>query len=155
MEHLFETELELPLPIEKVFAFFAEAANLQRITPPELHFQIMTPSPIDLKPGALIDYRLHLLGIPFGWRTVISAWDPPHSFTDEQLRGPYASWIHRHTFVPTEKGTMIRDRVRYRLPLFPFGEIAYPLVHHQISRIFAYRKSAVVAELMKNGAGAC
>jgi ligand-binding SRPBCC domain-containing protein len=145
VEHLLESELTLPYPVEKVFAFFAEAGNLERITPKELRFHIVTPSPIVLAAGATIEYRLKLFAIPFGWRSVISEWDPPRSFTDEQVKGPYALWVHRHTFEPEGAGTLIRDRVRYKLPFGPVGNLAHPLVRRQLSRIFDYRRRAVEA----------
>lgn len=143
MEHRFESVTDLAYPIDSVFAFFSDAGNLQRITPPELHFSVQTSLPIDIREGTLIDYRLKLFGVPFTWRTLISEWNPPHSFTDEQLRGPYAQWIHRHTFRPTPTGTEMRDVVRYRLPLSPLGDIAYPLVARQVARIFSHRGSAI------------
>ena len=142
MAYTLRTALDLPLPQPQVFAFFAEAGNLGRITPPELGFEILTP-PIALKAGALIDYRLRLFGVPFLWRTRITEWDPPHAFVDEQIQGPYAEWVHRHTFAPLpDGGTRIQDEVRYRLPLSPLGEIAYPLVRLQLQRIFRYRQAA-------------
>ncbi|HJQ97450.1 MAG TPA: SRPBCC family protein [Candidatus Polarisedimenticolaceae bacterium] len=145
MEHLLEAEQRLPYSVEQVFGFFAEADNLERITPRELRFAIVTPRPIVLAASATIDYRLRLFGIPFGWRSVITEWDPPRAFTDEQVEGPYALWIHRHTFEPERGGTMIRDRVRYRLPLGPLGDLAHPLVRRQLARIFDYRRRAVEA----------
>jgi ligand-binding SRPBCC domain-containing protein len=145
--HRFETETEIPLPPEEVFPFFAAAENLERITPPELRFRILTALPIEMGRGTLIDYRLRLEGIPFRWRTEISEWDPPRAFTDRQLRGPYHTWIHRHTFEPMGSGTLMRDRVDYRLPLWPFGEPALPLVRRKIARIFEYRREMIRALL--------
>ncbi|RPI32004.1 MAG: CDP-paratose 2-epimerase [Actinomycetota bacterium] len=148
MDHLLHTTLELPLPVEDVFPFFAEAGNLQRITPPELGFEILTPQPVEMRRGTLLEYRLSLFGVPFSWRTEIAAWDPPHGFIDMQLSGPYAAWEHTHTFAPIESGTLIDDQVRYRLPLSPLGDVAYPLVRRQLARIFAYRRQAVAAALL-------
>ena len=141
--HVFRTSIELPLPRERVFPFFADAANLEVITPPELRFRIVSPRPIVMEEGALIRYRLRLLGIPFGWLTRITEWDPPHAFVDEQLQGPYRVWIHRHVFTEVPGGTRINDEVCYALPLFPVGELASPLVAFQVRRIFAYRAEAI------------
>lgn len=143
-DHFIRTRLVIPRPREEVFPFFAQAENLGRITPPELAFRIRTPLPVLMKAGALIDYTIGLHGIPMRWRTRISEWDPPHSFVDEQLQGPYALWVHRHTFTDHPSGgTLIADEVRYRLPLWPLGDLALPLVRRQLRRIFAYRQEAV------------
>lgn len=153
LEHRLRTTLHLPLPRPEVFAFFAEAANLGRITPPELNFTILTPPPIVMGAGTRIDYRLSLFGLPFRWQTLISCWEPPQLFIDEQLAGPYRRWVHRHTFAEDgQGGTLMEDEVLYRLPCAPFGEAAYPLVQRQLERIFAYRRQTVV-ELLCPGAG--
>ena len=110
------TWLWLPEPRERVFAFFADAHNLERITPPFLRFRILNTSPIVMGPGALIDHKLRLHGVPINWRTEITTWEPPARFCDTQLRGPYTEWIHTHTFDEHDGGTMVRDEVRYRLP---------------------------------------
>ena len=137
----FRCEIWLPLPPEELFPFFADAGNLDAITPKWLNFRITTPQPVEMRAGALIDYRLRVRGMPLRWRTLIREWNPPHHFVDEQLRGPYRQWIHRHTFEPQNGGTLARDIVHYAVP---FDFIAHPLfVRRDIERIFAYRQEAL------------
>lgn len=141
--HNLATELWLPRAPEELFPFFAEAANLERITPPWLSFRITTPRPIEVRAGARIDYRLRLRGIPVGWRTRIAVWEPPRRFVDEQLRGPYRLWVHEHGFAAGDGGTWCRDLVRYA-PIG--GALAHRLlVARDVTAIFAYRRAALRA----------
>jgi ligand-binding SRPBCC domain-containing protein len=141
-EHILETQMELPLKLTEVFPFFCDTVNLERITPPELHFQITTPPPIRITLGTVVDYRLRLYALPFRWRSEITVWRPPHEFVDEQIQGPYCLWVHRHQFREENGATTIIDIVRYQLPFWPLGEAIYPLLKLQLGRIFNYRQQA-------------
>lgn len=148
-EHVLRARMTLPLPIDDVFAFFATPENLQRITPPELDFRMVTPPPIVMGRGVRIDYRLSLFGLSFGWQTEIACWRPPLEFVDTQLSGPYAQWIHHHRFEQIAGGTAIEDEVRYRLPVPVLGEIAHPVVRLQLERIFRFRQKRIRAALLE------
>ncbi len=140
--HEFQCEVWLAVPPEELFPFFADATNLQLLTPGWLSFEILTPTPIAMGEGALIDYRLRVRGIPLRWRTRINLWQPPLRFVDEQIRGPYRQWIHEHTFESRDGGTLARDHVRYAVP---GGAIMNSLfVRRDIERIFAYRQKILV-----------
>jgi ligand-binding SRPBCC domain-containing protein len=139
--HEFRCELWLPRTPEQLFPFFADAANLDAITPPWLHFHIVTPRPIAMRPGSLIDYRLRVRGLPLRWRTLIRDWQPPHRFVDEQLRGPYRQWVHEHTFEASDGGTLARDVVRYAVPLDWILHRWF--IRPDIEKIFAYRQLAL------------
>jgi ligand-binding SRPBCC domain-containing protein len=148
--HKILTSMHLPMKIEDVFTFFYEAINLQRITPPELDFRILTPLPIEIGLGTTIDYQLRLFGIPFRWRSEITVWNPPYEFVDMQVSGPYKLWEHTHKFFRDNEGTIIEDSIKYRLPFWPFGEMAYPLVKTQLKRIFRYRQQTIRHLLLKD-----
>lgn len=136
-EEVLDQALWLPRPRAEVFPFFADARNLECLTPPWLHFQILTPLPIPMQVGTLIDYRLKVHGVPLRWRTRIEVWDPPECFVDVQVRGPYRLWHHTHRFEAREGGTLCRDRVRY----WPRGGawVNWLFVRRDVERIFAYR----------------
>ena len=136
-------ELWLPEKRDTVFSFFADARNLEAITPPWLNFRILTPAPITMRAGARIDYRLRVHGFPVKWKTEISAWEPPFRFVDRQLRGPYRQWIHTHTFEEKDGGTLCRDLVEYAVLGGRF--IEWLLVRRDVEKIFAYRRDAMRA----------
>lgn len=139
--HLLKQEQRIPAPLETVFPFFARPENLGKLTPGFLGFELLTPSPIPMHVGALIDYVVSVNGVPMRWTTGISEYDPPHRFVDVQLRGPYSFWHHTHTFEAVGEETIIRDEVRYALPFGPLGEIAHALmVKRQLSTIFNFRR---------------
>ncbi len=138
----------LPGAPDEVFGFFADAANLEAITPPWLGFRIVTPKPIHMAAGTLIEYRLALHRIPIRWLTRIEVWEPGERFVDVQLRGPYRLWHHTHSFEARDDGTLVRDRVRYALPLGPLGELAHrALVRRDLERIFDFRHERVARRL--------
>lgn len=141
----------VPRPVAEVFPFFADAGNLQRITPPELDFAITSPLPIAMREGARIAYRLRLWGIPLHWLTGIERWEPGRVFVDRQLSGPYRLWRHTHRFRAEDGGTRIEDEVRFALPLQPLGELALPLVRRQLDRIFRFRTEAIAGILGGTG----
>lgn len=148
----FVAEQWLPRPVDEVFPFFSEARNLQDITPPWLSFAIEKVSEEPIRQGTLIDYRLKLHGFPLKWRTRIENWEPNREFVDNQLSGPYAKWRHTHSFVPAGNGTLMRDRVAYRLPLGALGKrMAHWRVRHQIEEIFAYRRKRISEIFAKPG----
>ena len=147
--HTLVREQRLPGPPDEVFGFFADAGNLEAITPPWLSFEIVTPRPIEMGRGTLIEYGLRLHGVPVSWLTRIEVWEPGRRFVDQQLRGPYALWHHGHEFAPAPAGgTLMRDTVRYALPAGPFGALAHRLfVRRDLDRIFDHRSTAVAERI--------
>jgi hypothetical protein len=142
--HILERTQVIERPLEATFAFFSDAFNLEKITPEFLRFRILTPRPLTMKAGTIIEYSLSLFGVPFHWQTLIEQWEPGVQFVDRQLKGPYALWVHTHTFeVLDAERTLMRDRVEYQIPLGILGEIAHRLfVKATLEKIFAYRAEA-------------
>ena len=138
--HVLEREQVVPRCLEEVFAFFADPGNLEALTPGFLHFRILTPPSTPMETGAVFEYRIRLFGVPLRWKSRIEAYDPPRSFTDVQLEGPYASWRHLHEFWPVPEGALVRDTVRYALGRGPLGRLVHELfVRRSLGRIFDYR----------------
>jgi ligand-binding SRPBCC domain-containing protein len=138
------SEVVLPVPVDRAFAFFADAWNLERITPPWLEFRIRTRPPIDLREGTLLDYRIALHGVPLPWRTRIDVWEPGVRFVDRQVIGPYHWWRHEHRFEAAAGGTRIIDHVEY-LPRVAW--LSRRWVRRDVERIFAFRRTALLREL--------
>ena len=134
-------EIWLPQPPAEVFPFFADASNLERLTPPSLRFRVLTPPPIEMAVGTLIDYRIRLRGIPMRWQSEITEWQPPYRFVDEQRRGPYRQWIHEHTFTAQDGGTLAVDIVQYAV----LGGVTIQrlFVAPELRRIFDYRNATL------------
>ncbi|MEO7035343.1 MAG: SRPBCC family protein [Polyangiaceae bacterium] len=142
--HRLERTQRIARPLKEVFAFFADAANLEAITPHFLRFRILTPQPIEMRAGTLIDYEISLLGLPMKWQTRIAAWEPNVRFADEQLSGPYAYWHHTHSFEAQGNATLMRDVVVYREPFGPLGVAMHSLfVERTLKRVFDYRAAAI------------
>ena len=143
---IINSELVIPLPRDQVFPFFADARNLEAITPPWLKFSILTPMPISMRAGALIDYQIKLRGLPLRWRTQITVWEPPYVFVDCQLHGPYTSWVHAHTFEERDGKTIVKDCVHYSV--FGGALVDYLFVRRDVDKIFNYRTQKL-AEIFK------
>lgn len=150
---LLERSQRVGVPVEQAFAFYGDAVNLEPLTPPWLRFEVITPGPIALGAGALLEYRLRLHGVPIRWQTRIETWEPPHRFVDTQARGPYALWEHTHLFERDGDGaSVIHDRVRYAIPYGPLGALADRLfVRRDLRRIFDFRAQAVDERLRPLG----
>ena len=133
----FEARLWLPKPREQIFAFFANPRNLDKLTPTWLRFEIVTPEPMEMRKGALLDYKLRLHGIPIRWQSEIAVWEPPLRFVDRQTRGPYRLWVHEHNFISKPGGTVVEDRVEYAT--LGGGIVQRLLVAPDLRRIFSHR----------------
>lgn len=141
MSYRLSRSLVVPKPIDQVFEFFGDARNLERLTPGFLNFRILTPQPIVMRPGTMIDYRISLRGLPMRWRSEITEWNPPYSFVDEQRKGPYKKWVHRHTFAEERGGTRVSDDIEYDVI---GGALVHTLfVKKDLERIFNYRLSVL------------
>lgn len=149
-ERKFSSAILIPAKIETAFSFFSKAENLNKITPPWLHFRILTPLPVEMRNGTLLDYQLKLHGVPIRWQTQIVQWNPPFQFVDLQLRGPYRKWMHTHNFVEKDNGTVVEDTVDYSLPGFIFEPLIHKyFVEPDLVRIFKYRQMQLT-ELFKS-----
>ena len=144
MVYSIDTEVWVPRGIDEVFAFFSDAFNLEALTPPRVHFHVVTPRPIVLKAGALIQYKLRVNGMPIRWTTRIETWNPPYEFSDTQLSGPYKLWLHTHKFSEADGGTKMTDHVDYQLPFGPIGDVVHKLwVRRDVESIFTYREKVI------------
>jgi len=159
MKHTYSYELKrnqfIPKPINEVFSFFSKPENLEIITPRDLHFSILTSKPIDMKTGQVIDYLIRLKGIKMCWRSIIFSYDPPYSFVDKQIRGPFTTWIHSHNFKEINGGTIITDHVVYTIPFRLIGRIAnYIFVERKLVDIFDYREKTIM-DIFNNHSDMC
>ena len=137
-------------PIEEVFQFFSKPENLSVITPAKLGFKILSPNPIKMEVGRLIDYNIYLMGIPIHWRTLITDYEPPNMFVDQQIKGPYAMWHHTHTFHKVKGGVEIKDRIVYSIPFGFLGQLLnYLWIKRDLNNIFLHRKK-VIDKLFEN-----
>ncbi|MBL7883349.1 MAG: SRPBCC family protein [Bacteroidia bacterium] len=143
--HILKRETIINKPIQEVFDFFSKAENLNKITPPNMNFKILTPLPIQMKKGTLIDYRIKVNSIPFKWKTEITDWNPPFRFIDTQLKGPYNTWIHEHIFEERDEKTIMMDIVQFKSP----GWFLEPIIHllfieKKVKAIFDYREEQLL-----------
>lgn len=142
--HILKRDMILRKSLPEVFEFFQKPENLERITPPFLAFKIVTPRPVVMRKDLRIDYTIRVCGFPLSWTSLITHFDPPYRFVDEQIAGPYRLWHHEHAFREIDEGTLISDRVQYALALGPLGELAHRLfVKNDLEKIFRYREQAI------------
>lgn len=143
-EHISHFTQWIPRPSDEVFEFFTKETNLQKLTPPWLHFTVLSKSTPQIESGTLINYQLKLFGVPVKWQTRIEEWEPGERFVDNQLSGPYSMWHHTHSFVDENGGTRMQDTIRYRLPFGRLGDLAAAWkVHRQVNGIFTYRRQVI------------
>lgn len=142
--HRLERKQTIQRPLERVFPFFERPENLALITPTHLNFKLLTPSPVSMEQGRIIDYTIRVMGMTTRWRSLISTYDPPHCFVDEQLVGPYSFWHHTHRFIQQGNATIVHDSVRYALPIYLPAPLSAALNHFYVQplldRIFNYRR---------------
>lgn len=156
-EQVFAAEQRVPRPRDEVFGFFSDPANLEALTPPWLRFRIVARTTEAVREGSEFTYRLRLHGLPLTWISRITRWEPGTCFVDEQIRGPYALWRHTHTFEDVDGGTLVGDRVRWRLPLAAVSHpLVGPLVQRDVERIFSFRRQRLehMLALPRSGAKA-
>ena len=147
------TAIWLPKTLDDVFPFFADAYNLQEITPPFLNFQVLTPRPVPMRVGQRIDYKLSVRGIPLRWQSEITAWEPPYRFVDEQLKGPYRLWKHEHRLTERDGMTLCEDHVEYAV--LGGALINRLIVERDVEAIFGYRQQKLVEIFGQVGGGGC
>lgn len=133
-------EAVVPVSLDETFAFFSDARNLERLTPPWLNFDVRTRGDLTMREGLIIDYRLSLYGVPIPWRTRIDVWEPGVRFVDRQVRGPYRLWVHEHRFEAVDGGTRVIDHVDF-VPRLRW--LTSWLVRRDVERIFDYRQQAL------------
>jgi len=143
------TSQSFPLKLDEVFSFFSRPENLGRITPPNLNFKIIKETPISMKEGEIIDYKISISLIPLRWKTLISEYNPPYKFVDEQIQGPYSLWIHSHDFEYKDGLTIVTDTVKYKPPFYFIGDIINKIyIKNMLNQIFEYRFYKI-AEIFK------
>jgi ligand-binding SRPBCC domain-containing protein len=134
----------LPRTLDEVFSFFERPENLEAITPPWLHFKMITPTPVHIKQGSIFDYTMRVRGISMHWASLVTEYNPPHSFVDQQIRGPYEYWYNTHRFKETDEGTHIIEEIRYIMPFGLLGRAVHGLmVAQDLQEIFDYRQMAI------------
>jgi ligand-binding SRPBCC domain-containing protein len=144
MIHSLDRQHLVHAPLDRVFEFFCDASNLEVLTPPWLHFSVITPAPVEMRAGTLIEYRLRIHRVPMRWISRIEEWEHGRRFVDRQVRGPYRLWCHTHEFAVHPQGTLLRDSVRYELPFGPLGALAHAaIVRRDLQRVFDYRREQV------------
>ncbi len=134
----------VPDKIENVFNFFSAAQNLEKITPDFLNFKVKNMSSEEIEKDTIINYKLKIHGIPASWQTQIVEFKPLEMFIDNQNKGPYSMWQHTHTFTPVKNGTLIEDRIKYKIPGHLIGLLALgSFIRKDVTQIFRYRVKSI------------
>jgi ligand-binding SRPBCC domain-containing protein len=151
-KEIFVRRTPMPVPAEELFRWHAEPGTLRRLTPPWETVEVVGPD-AGLAAGQQVELRVRFGPFALPWKARIVEVVPGRSFTDVQVKGPFASWRHTHRMVPTgPAASYLEDRVVYALPGWAPGRwVAGRLVRRKLERLFDYRHQTTAAALGGGG----